>query len=269
MNKKFLSIVAVVAVLFALSSCASRKSYVYLNNMEFEEMYGFMPRPEVVVHSNDRLKIVVTVAEMPELAVPFNVKMGAVQLREDGSVSSIGVNNDEGYLVDIDGNIEFPKLGKLHVAGLKVSEIKELIRSRIVDGGYVLDPIVVVELLNLQYTVLGAVGNNGVYKIEGDRINLIEAIAKAGDLRQSARLDRINVIRETPDGRIVYKHDIRDKDIFNSPAFYLQQNDIVYVEPKYKKKDAEDRSIQYTTLALSLASTLTSILWYASSYLNK
>lgn len=262
MSKRNLSIIGFLTVLMLLSSCASRKSYVYLNDMEFEKMYDMLPRPEAVVRSNDRLKILVTSTDFPVLAAPFNIKLGSVQVREDGSVASMGVYNNEGYLVDIDGNIEFPKLGKLHVDGLKLSEVKELVRSKIVEGGYINDPIVVAELINFQYTVLGATGSNGVYKVEGDRINLIEAIAKAGNLTSRARLDRVNVIRETDGGRIVYTHDIRDKEIFDSPAFYLQQNDIVYVEPKYKKKDTEDRGIQYTTLILSITSSLTSILWY-------
>lgn len=264
MSKKNLSIIGLMVVLLLLSSCASRKSYVYLNDMEFEKMYDLTPRPEAVVRSNDRLKILVTSTDFPELAAPFNIKMGSVQVREDGSVASMGVYNNEGYHVDIDGNIEFPKLGNLHVDGLKLSEVKELVRNKIIEGGYIQEPIVVVELMNFQYTVLGATGSNGVYKVDGDRINLIEAIAKAGNLTSRARLDRVCVIREVGDGRIVYTHDIRDKEIFDSPAFYLQQNDIVYVEPKYRKKDTEDRSIQYTTLMMSIASTLTSILWYVN-----
>jgi polysaccharide export outer membrane protein len=113
--------------------------------------------------------------------------------------------------------------------------------------------------------VLGAIGSNGVFTVDGDRITLVEAIAKAGDLAQNARIDRIKVIREEEGGRKVYVHDLRKMETFYSPAFYLQQNDIVYVEPKYKKKDAEERGIQYTTLILSITSSLTTILWYLNS----
>ena len=102
MSKRNLSIIGFLTVLMLLSSCASRKSYVYLNDMEFEKMYDMLPRPEAVVRSNDRLKILVTSTDFPELAAPFNIKLGSVQVREDGSVASMGVYNNEGYLVDID-----------------------------------------------------------------------------------------------------------------------------------------------------------------------
>ena len=207
MSKRNLSIIGFLTVLMLLSSCASRKSYVYLNDMEFEKMYDMLPRPEAVVRSNDRLKILVTSTDFPELAAPFNIKLGSVQVREDGSVASMGVYNNEGYLVDIDGNIEFPKLGTLHVDGLKLSDVKELVRSKIVEGGYINDPIVVTELINFQYTVLGATGSNGVYKVDGDRINLIEAIAKAGNIITYSKVVR----RRIPLGR-------RNQNLLPSPT---------------------------------------------------
>jgi polysaccharide export outer membrane protein len=118
-----------------------------------------------------------------------------------------------------------------------------------------------IEFLNFKYTVLGAAGA-GTYNVEGDRITLLEAIAKAGDLAENARINRVQVIREENGVRKVYNHDLRSKEIFDSPAYYLQQNDIVYVEPKYKKKDTEDRTIQYSSLLLSILSTVCSVLWW-------
>ena len=105
------------------------------------------------------------------------------------------------------------------------------------------DPLVSIEFLNFKYTVLGAVGSNGTYTVDGDRVTLLEAIAKAGDLTSKAKVDRVAVIREIEGERQIFMHDLRTKDIFDSPCFYLQQNDIVYVEPKYKKKDVEDRGV--------------------------
>ena len=123
------------------------------------------------------------------------------------------------------------------------------------------DPLVSIEFLNFKYTVLGAVGGNGTYTVDGDRVTLLEAIAKAGDLTAKARIDRVAVIREVDGNRQMFMHDLHSKDIFDSPCFYLQQNDIVYVEPKYKKKDNEDRGWQIGTTLLSVVTAVCSLLW--------
>ena len=128
-------------------------------------------------------------------------------------------------------------------------------------GNYIKDPLVSIEFLNFKYTVLGAVGRNGTFNVDGDRVTLLEAIAKAGDLSSKARINRVAVIREIGDERQIFMHDLRSKDLFESPCFYLQQNDIVYVEPKYRKKDNEDRAWQITTFLVSIGSLVTSILW--------
>ena len=121
--------------------------------------------------------------------------------------------------------------------------------------------MVAVEFLNFKYTVLGAVGRNGTFTVNGDRITILEAIANAGDLTAKARIDRVKVIREVGNEKQMFIHDLRSTDIFQSPCFYLQQNDIVYVEPKYRKKDAEDRGWQIFTTVTSIASLVISLFW--------
>ena len=123
------------------------------------------------------------------------------------------------------------------------------------------DPLVSIEFLNFKYTVLGAVGNNGTFTTNGDRVTLLDAIAKAGDLNAKAKTDRVAVIREINGERQMFMHDLNSKDIFESPCFYLQQNDIVYVEPKYRKKDNEERGWQIATMLLSAVTAICSILW--------
>lgn len=169
--------------------------------------------------------------------------------------------NEKGYLVDVEGNIDFPILGKLHVAGLTMNEIKDMITDNIVNDNYIKDPLVQVELLNFKYTVLGAVARNGSFTSSGNRITLLEAIANAGDLTSKAKIDKVAVIREVNGARQMFVHDLRSKDIFDSPCFYLQQNDVVYVEPKYKKKDTEDRGWQISTFILSMVTAVCSVLW--------
>ena len=199
-------LLSLLAVLL-LASCASRKNFVYLQDMQVGEGY---------------------------------------RVGNDGDIDASAISSgprEKGYRVDVDGNIDFPILGKLHVEGLKVSEVTNLIRERIIAGNYIKDPIVSLEFLNFKYTVLGAVANNGTFTVDGDRITLIDAIARAGDLNAKARIDRVAVIREIGGERKMFMHDLRSMDIFESPCYYLQQNDIVYVEPKYRKKDNEDRTV--------------------------
>lgn len=125
------------------------------------------------------------------------------------------------------------------------------------------DPLVSIEFLNFRYTVMGAVGHNGSFTADGDRVTLLEAIAKAGDLTSKARVDRVAVIRETDGGRQIFMHDLRSREIFDSPCFYLQQNDIVYVEmdKRYYRRDTQSRGWEIGRTLLSVITAVCSILW--------
>lgn len=248
--------------LLLLTSCASRKNIVYLQDMQIGEKYRYDTRYEAVIRRDDRLSITVS-NKNPELAIPFNIYGGTFKVGENGDITADAATkvNEKGYRVDVDGDIDFPILGILHVEGLTVSELRDLIKEKIEKGNYMKDPLVSIEFLNFKYTVLGAVGHNGTFSADGDRVTLLEAIANAGDLTDKARTDRVAVIREVDGARQMFMHDLRSKDIFDSPCFYLQQNDVVYVEPKYRKKDGEDRGWQIGTTLLSIASVICSLLW--------
>lgn len=260
MSKNFLWASLLAVLIF--TSCASRKSFVYLQDMEMGTKYPISTKYEAVIHDDDRLSITVS-SKNPELAIPFNISGGSVQVGNDGTISAAAANSGKqgGYRVDVDGNIDFPILGKIHVAGMTVNDAKQLIREKIIAGNYISDPIVSIEFLNFKYTVLGAVGHNGTFTANGDRVTLLEAIANAGDLSSKAQTNRVAVIREINGERQMFMHDLTSKDIFESPCFYLQQNDIVYVEPKYRKKDTEDRGWQIGTTVLSAITAVCSILW--------
>lgn len=248
--------------LLLLTSCASRKNIVYLQDMQIGEKYRYDTRYEAVIRRDDRLSITVS-NKNPELAIPFNIYGGTFKVGENGDITTDAATkvNEKGYRVDVDGDIDFPILGILHVEGLTVSELRDLIKEKIEKGNYMKDPLVSIEFLNFKYTVLGAVGHNGTFSADGDRVTLLEAIANAGDLTDKARTDRVAVIREVDGARQMFMHDLRSKDIFDSPCFYLQQNDVVYVEPKYRKRDGEDRGWQIGTTLLSIASVICSLLW--------
>ena len=248
--------------LLLLASCASPKKFVYLNDMEPGKQYPVNTETVTIVHENDRLDIKVT-CRTPELAVPFNSQVGAYRLSADGGVTAAGVETvEQGYRVDADGNIIFPILGKLKVAGKSLKQVSDMIEGMISEGGYIRDPQVSIEFLNFKYTILGASGN-GTFSVDGDRITIIEAIANAGGLAKDARLDRIAVIRTVDGKQEIFYNDIRTADIFMSPTYYLQQNDIVYVEPKHKPRN--ENAWQTTSVVASILSTIGTLLLVLSS----
>ena len=249
-----------LSALLALSSCVSSKDFVYLQDMQVGERYHFERKHEAVVHRDDRLSITVS-CKQPELALPFNTQTAAVRVSSTGEISSAPDGNDKGYRVDVDGNIDFPMLGKINVEGRTLAEVTQLIKNGIIEGNYIKNPLVAVDFLNSKYTGLGAVGSNGTFTVKGDRVTLLEAIANAGDLGTNARVDKVTVVRAIGNERQIFVHDLRSSNIFNSPCFYLQQNDIVYVEPKYRKKERSERITQYVTMTLSAIATACTVIW--------
>jgi polysaccharide export outer membrane protein len=211
------------------------------------------------VHVNDRLDIKAS-CRNPELALPFNTPTGAYRVSVSGDVSTAMSDQfEKGYRVDNEGNIVFPIIGKIKVAGLSLKKVSDQIAELIETGNYIKDPEVSIEFLNFKYTVLGAVNGKGTYTVDGDRVTLIEAIAKAGDLTKDARLDRVAVIRMVDGKQEIFYNDIRTAEIFTSPTYYLQQNDIVYVEPKRKPRN--ESAWQTASFFVSLASLASTLIW--------
>lgn len=268
MKTKLYLLSSLAVVVMLLSSCATRKDLLYLQDMEETKEYPVVQKYEAIIHRDDKLSIVVS-CKNPDLAIPFNMPgQGGYSVDSNGNITTTpAVNsgnskNQPGYLVDINGDIEFPLLGKLHVEGLSRNQLTNMIKKMITDGEYLKDPIVVVDFLNFKFTVLGEVGGVGTYEVSGDRINLLEALAMAGDLTPQSRLDRIGVIREYGNKRRITWHDIRSKDIFTSPCYYLQQNDIIYVQPTAAKaQELDQRKTYIYTSILSFISTITSLIF--------
>ena len=255
----------VILIVMLLASCASPKKFVYLNDMVPGESYPINTALGTIVHENDKLAITVT-CKNPELAVPFNNLTGAYMVSTEGAIKTAGVDmTEKGYRVDEDGCILFPILGKITVAGKSLKEISEHIETLIKAEDYISDPEVTIEFLNFKYTVLGAVGKIGSYSADGDKVTIIEAIAKAGDVTKAARLDKVAVIRMVDGKQQIFYNDLRTADIFMSSTYYLQQNDIVYVEPKYKNQSVGDKWWQLSSLVVSMASLVTSLIWALSN----
>lgn len=247
-----------LAIAGTLAGCKSQKDFLYLADMTDDQGYAITQRYVPKVQRDDRLEITVS-CKNPELAVPFNVAPGSVSASESGKVNVKA--EGQYYRVDNDGEINFPVLGKLYVAGMTLADVSEMIRKRIIEGNYIKDPIVTIEFKNFHYTVLGAANSNGNYTCDGDRITLLEAIAQAGDLATNADLGQIAVIREEGNTRKVHTVDIRKSDLFNSPVFYLAQNDIIYVRPKKPKSEKKASFLEWLTVALSVVSATATVLW--------
>ena len=196
----------------------------------------------------------------PELALPFNMPLISYQIGNQ----NIGQQRLVGYLVNQDGNIDFPILGEIHVEGLTRMQVTELIKKRLIEEELIKDPIVTVQFLNFKVSVIGEVGRPGTFDISGDRITLLEALSMAGDLTIYGRRDRVAVIREKDGKRSILYHDLRSSDIFQSPCYYLQQNDIVYVEPNNAKTGQSrinsNNSVGVWLSGVSVLASITSLL---------
>ncbi|RHU31102.1 MULTISPECIES: polysaccharide biosynthesis/export family protein [unclassified Parabacteroides] len=253
MRKYVTCLLVCVAVFF--TACTSTKKILYLQDVVPLKQQEIEQKYEVIIHSDDLLAIMVNSRD-PELALPFNMPMVTYQL---GS-NSTGQQRVLGYLVDTNGDIDFPILGKIHVEGLTRMQLTELVKNKLIEGDLIKDPIVTVQFLNFKVSVMGEVGRPGSFTISGDRITLLEALSMAGDLTIYGRRDRVGVIRENNGKRTILFHDLRSAEIFNSPCYYLQQNDIVYVEPN-KAKSGQSGINQNNTIGVwvSVISLLTTI----------
>lgn len=255
MNRKLsIQLVSLFFVLL-LTACTSSKKILYLQDVQPLKQQDIENQYEVKIHNDDLLAIMVN-SKNPELALPFNMPLISYQMGYQNTYTQRIL----GYLVDSDGNIDFPILGKIHAAGMTRKELTTYLKQRLIDEDYIKDPVVTVQFLNFKISVMGEVNRPGSFDINSDRITLLEALSKAGDLTIYGRRDRVAVIREVDGVRTILYHDLRSSDIFQSPCYYLQQNDIVYVEPN-KAKTGQSRINQNNSVSVwtSVLSVLTSI----------
>ena len=238
-----------------LASCSAPKEVLYLQDIASIKEENIDKNYEVIIHKDDLLAILVN-SKDPELALPFNMPVVTYQI----GAQTTAQQRLLGYLVDQNGDIDFPILGKIHVEGLTRMQVTELIKQKLMSEDLIKDPIVTVQFLNFKVSVMGEVTRPGTFDISGDRITLLEALSMAGDLTIYGRRDRVAVIREKDGKRRILYHDLRSSDIFQSPCYYLQQNDIVYVEPnKAKTGQSRINSNNSVSVWLSAVSVLASI----------
>lgn len=257
MKKIIYSALVALTMVLMLGSCGSTKNVAYFQNADSISYAASKMLYEAKIMPKDELTITVITTD-PKAAIPFNLAVSQT-IGTGGQLSSSG-GSLQGYLVDNSGNIEFPVVGTLHVGGLTKNQAETLIKSKV--KPYLAEqenPIVTVRMGSYHVSVLGEVEKPGIIYAPQEKMSVLEALAQCGDLTIYGKRDNVLLIRQDAEGeKHTHRMNLNDANIINSPYYYLQQNDIIYVEPN--KVKAQNSSIgSSTTLVMSGLSILTSI----------
>lgn len=265
MKNHKLYLFALVCLLFA--SCATNKKISYFQDaINADSARIALPSPEIRLRTEDKLSIVVNCRD-PELSALFNLPyssrvIGARNTNNIAGTTNVGVSC---YAIDPNGNIDFPELGTLHIAGMTRTEVANYIKQELINRNLVTDPVVTVEYSNLHFSVFGEVRNPGQFNIVRDKVTLLDAISTAGDLTINGKRTNVMVLRTDSLGNVLtYKVNMTSLDsVVNSPVYYLCQNDQIYVEPT--KKRAREATANGNVFAspsfwISTASAITTLI---------
>lgn len=267
LTKSWLLLLCGAAMLW---SCATPKGVVYFQDLQAgDQQIPTVQAKEITVRPDDKISIIVNSRDR-QLTDMFNLPYVPRQLGRStsGSTSFDAVSSNytqgvSGYTVDSEGCIDFPVLGRVNVNGLTREEIASKIKEALVSNDLVKDPVVTVEFMNLSFSVMGEVKNPGRYMIDRDRVTILDAISMAGDLTINGERNNIMVQRMVDDDLMVYTLDLTSGlDVYNSPAFYLQQNDLVYVTPndvRIRQSTVNGNNIRSTSFWISMGSLLASV----------
>lgn len=255
--KKFFLPIVVLTMVVLLGSCSSGKDVPYFQNIDEISLAGSKGLYDAKIMPKDMLTITVSTTD-PAAAAPFNLSVGNT-VGVSGQLSN-GGGNLQGYLVDNDGNINFPVIGHMHVQGMTKSQCQDMIREKLLPYMAATEnPIVTVRMSSYRVTVTGEVNRPGVIPVSTEKMSIVEALAQAGDLTVYGKRDNIMLIREDETGqKKMVRLNMNDANLINSPYYYLQQNDIIYVQPNsVKSKNAGIGPS--TTLWFSFIGIVTSI----------
>lgn len=263
LQKKNIALISLLALVL-LASCTSYKKVPYLqNSREWGEMEQTALAYEPRIQPYDLLNILVTNPENLSSSLAYNLVSPSDNSRNYLLQSQPTLHD---YLVDVDGNITMPNIGKINVSGATLGEVEQIIFDK-VKGAFSSIPVVAVRFSNFKVSVLGEVTAPGTYTVRNGKVNIFEALALAKDLTIYGQRDNVKVIRENNAGtKEVVELDLNDASILNSPYYYLQQNDVVYVTPNKSKARNSDigssTSLWFsgTSIFISLTSLLYNIL---------
>lgn len=265
------ALVISLAALFMMVGCSTPKDVAYFQDLDQISVIEAQSRQTLRVKPDDKLQIIV-MSKDPQLATLFNLPVVATRLGQSAnaygttSAYATSTGSSEGlssYTVSPEGNIDFPVLGNLHVEGMTRAELAGFIKGELIGKNLIKDPTVTVEFLNTGISVLGEVNAPGRYVLNRDELTVLDALAMAGDLKIQGRRDNIRVMRKEGDKTKVYMLDLTSgKNIYNNPGFYLQQDDMVYVEPNdYRKRETtvNGNTSLSASFWISVVSVLTSV----------
>ena len=259
MFKHIKTVLFLLLASLAMNSCNTSKNILYLQDATLQTPKKVTKGSNITIQPKDMVSIIVS-SKDEELASLFNLNRyqslvgGAGQINQRGEIS--------GYTVDTEGCIDFPVIGLLKVIDLTRHQLASMIKDTLKNSNLIKDPVVTVDFMNLYISVMGEVKNPGRYKIERDQITLLDAISMAGDLTIFGKRDGITVIRETNGERTIYKVDIRSAELFDSPVYYLKQNDIIYIEPnkiRAGQSTINENNLKSVSLWISVASLISTI----------
>lgn len=245
-----------LAAVVLLAACSTPAKLGYLRDLDYNVPETARPAPELRLKVDDRISIQVFSEEL-ELAAPFN----AVGLAVEGEAAALLSST---YGVDARGDIDFPILGEIHVEGKTLKEVQNEIGAEIARRGYIKEPVVKADLVNFRIYVLGELGQLEI-PVESTSINLLQVVSQLSQNTESAKIPDVMVIRTEGGKRVAHTVNLQSKALFDSPVFYLQQNDIVYLKPRGARLSNEGSAfLQVLTPIISSASAVAYMLLWTS-----
>ena len=264
--KKFYSVLSVLALAAMMCSCVSTKKIVYFQGADslYQQAQQVMQQYEMKLKPADQIMVKVTCSE-PDLLSVFaqdvvmgssGGKSGASGLNSSGSGS---MSNAYAYTITNDGYVILPSIGKVSVAGLTTVDAAKVIEEKITEINHIADPDVTVMLLNARVAVLGAVKSPRVVNLTSERNTVLDVLSQCGDIADTGLRQKIKLFREVDGQRMMYEMDLTKSDVFNSPAYYVQQNDLIYVEPNKSQSIKSSAFYTFWTAGATIISTLATV----------
>lgn len=258
--KKFNNLILTAAVALMMGACSAPK-LGYFQGVQSGQSYDVSNPSFVTLQPGDKLSVLVS-SKDPNLAYLFNLPIVG-RYRTTTSDQSLNTNQVASYTVDADGMIDFPVLGNIKLAGMTRKEISVYIKNQLISKELLKDPIVTVDFLDLTYGVMGEVKNPGRFGFDHDKITLLDALSRAGDLTIYGQRENVMVVRDENGRQTYYRVNLANADeLYSSPVFFLRPNDIIYVEPntrREKEATAIGTALSQPSLWISVASLLTTI----------